>query len=375
LALQHPHPAWRFDDTGAKMFLYYATIESEKHNIQSEAALVSHVMRTYKDKVLLQTASCCITMRLAWSPKLNASDIDRNRLLFRDHLSFPHLISLLQYSNDPRLLSCILGALTNLANNQLNTDLLVKLNGVPIILSAMEQVKQVSVIDYGCSALANICRKNLLDPSTANEIKEKGLSLALYLLREVSINNYDIKINEAPLDLINVLVAKDCNLKGSLGKTMLDVVKKILSQQNADTGVLSYACESLQCFCKECGENKTYSKDIGLSELLFSILEQHQDADLLDKALFAMYHIYWKQEIPHDFFKRLMQVTVKMMEEHPTNGDFLIGATAILADFGFKNTTNLEYMKTFKLGPKVKEIVTTFAKNPDELEDMVAIFF
>jgi len=109
--------------------------------------------------------------------------------------------------------------------------------------------------------------------------------------------------------------------------------------------------------------------------LLFSILEQHQDADLLDKALFAMYHIYWKQEIPHDFFKRLMQVTVKMMEEHPTNGDFLIGATAILADFGFKNTTNLEYMKTFKLGPKVKEIVTTFAKSPDELADMVAIFF
>jgi hypothetical protein len=375
LALQHPHPAWKFDDAGARMFLYYATIELQKQEISTEAALVSHVMKTYPDNVLLQTATCCITMRLAWSPRLIPSDIDQNRVLFRQQGALPHLIQLLQNFNDSRLLSCVLGALTNLANNQANTDVLVRLNGVSIILNAMDRVKQIPVIDYGCSALANICRKNNLDPAAANEIKEKGLSLALYLLREATSNNFDVKINEAPLDLINVLVAKDFNLKDSLGKTMLDVVKKILLQQNADTGVLSYACESLQCFCKECCENKIYSKEIGLSELLFSILEKHHDADLLDKALFAMYHIYWKQEIPHDFFKRLMQVTVKMMEEHPTNGDFLIGATAILADFGFKNATNLQYMKTFKLGPKVKEIVSTFAKSPDELAEMVAIFY
>eukprot|EP01124_Arcella_intermedia_P014999 TRINITY_DN21538_c0_g1_i1.p1 TRINITY_DN21538_c0_g1~~TRINITY_DN21538_c0_g1_i1.p1 ORF type:complete len:439 (-),score=86.82 TRINITY_DN21538_c0_g1_i1:78-1289(-) len=374
-ALQHPHPYWKFDDVGGRLFIYYATIEKETLEWTSEEAnIVSHVTTKYTHNTHLQIAAACIIMRLSWSPRLPSVVFENNRNIFRDRKIFPHFISVLYNFDDPKLLSCVLGSLTNLSNNQTNSNVIISMNGVQVILDCLHRVKKDTVTDYGCSALANICRKH---PSTSTFIIQNGLDLALNLLNKV---NAELSILQAPLDLINVLVGKDISLKESLGKDILNITKRIISccpplAETTTQFSLSYACDAIECFCKNSSINKQHACYIDLPPLLYKILQLETDTDVLSRAFFAIYHIYWKETIPQDFYKKLIALVEAMLDKYQVDGLFLIGPIAILADFAQMSPENQLILRKFGLGPKVKETVKRFAKSPEDLSTMVDVFF
>jgi len=248
---------------------------------------------------------------------------------------------MLNFKDCYALLSGALCAMGNLAIHQPNSDELVHLGGLEVILDAMKRyVNTFSVIDYGSFVLCNVAD----DAKYKDRVrKEKGLEFALENIKKENTP----KEHLAPfLDLIAVLT-QDSEERKLIGKDILTDICTIIRKYKSDTQLLTHCLTVVMVLCENSEENRSHGISLDMITLLFSILSEHQKAAVVVmKAALALFTLFWRHPSPEMDVnrKKLIDVIIDALKSHPNEISLQRTSAAMLSDFAHDDDELKKYI-------------------------------